>query len=287
MQNSDLPITLSVCCITYNHEQYIAQALDGFLMQKTNFPIEILIGEDCSTDATKSIIELYCEKFPGKIRLISYEKNIGAIKNHNNVLNQAKGKYLAMCDGDDFWTDPLKLQKQVDFLESNPEYIMCCHYTKVINETRQLVYLNPNPVGFELNYEDMLLGKKEETRFCSVVVRYQAEIRSLSSQDWYLKIYSADKIFKLFALGTTNKKMYVLPEVMGCYRIHSGGIWSMIDSKIRKNHMNNDFNILIRKFNYPNTFKKGLLKIYMKNFFLFEIKQFRINNAVNTILKLL
>ncbi|MET3114435.1 glycosyltransferase involved in cell wall biosynthesis [Pedobacter sp. CG_S7] len=281
------PIIVSICCITYNHEQYISQTLDGFLMQKTNFNVEILIGEDCSTDTTKSIIEDYCNKYPGKIKLITYEKNIGSIRNHNNIMKLASGKYIAMCDGDDFWTHPLKLQKQVDFLEQNHEYVICCHYTKVIDEKDQVVYLNLDPVKLEYDYADVLLGKKEETRLCSLVVRNLKEIREINSKVWYLKVYGADKIFKIYAVASTNKKMYVLPEVMGCYRLHSGGVWSMIDTKLRKSRMISDFNLVIRNFNYSNTLKRSLLKIYIRDYFLFEVKNLRLNSAVNTIIKLL
>ena len=287
MTNIPNPITVSICCITYNHEHFISQALDGFLMQKTNFKVEILIGEDCSTDRTRSVIENYCIKYPGKIKLLTYEKNIGSIKNHINTLNASTGKYVALCDGDDFWTDPLKLQKQVDFLEANPDYITCCHYTKVIDENQQLVYLNPSPVGLEYNFEDVMLGKKEETRLCSLVFRNLKEVRELNSQSWYLQVHGADRIFKIYAIASTNKKMYVLPEVMGCYRMHSGGVWSMIDTKLRKSRMLSDFNLVISNFKYSTALKRKLLKIYLRRYFLFEMKNLKFNNAANTILKLL
>lgn len=287
MINPSALITVSICCITYNHEQYISQTLDGFLMQETNFNVEILVGEDCSTDNTKSIIEDYCNKYPSKIKLITYEKNIGSIRNHNNIMKLARGKYIAMCDGDDFWTHPLKLQKQVDFLEENPEYVICCHYTKVIDEKDQVLYLNLDPVKLEYDYADVLLGKKEETRLCSLVVRNLREIREINSKDWYLNVYGADRIFKIYAVASTNKKIYVLPEVMGCYRLHSGGVWSMIDTNLRKSRMISDFNLVIKNFKYSDTLKRRLLKIYIHEYFLFELKNLQFTSAVNTIIKLL
>ncbi len=108
--------------ITYNHEKYIAQAIESALMQKTNFDYEIVIGEDCSTDGTREIVKYYAEKYPEKIRAIFNEKNLGMIPNFINTLNKCRGKYIAMLEGDDYWTDPYKLQKQVDFLESHPDY---------------------------------------------------------------------------------------------------------------------------------------------------------------------
>jgi len=286
MSNSSVP-TVSICCITYNHEKYIGQALESFLMQKTNFNIEIIIGEDCSTDATKSIISSYCISYPDRIKLITYEKNVGAFTNHITVIDAAKGKYIALCDGDDYWTDPLKLQKQVDFLDANPEYVICCHYSKVINEKEELVYLNPNPTSLKYTYQDVLLGKKEETRLCSLVVRNVDEVRAIKSQGWYAQVHGADRFFKLFALASTNKKIYVLPDVMACYRLHSGGIWSMINSNLRKSRMISDFNLVIDNFKYSTDLKRKLLNIYIREYFLFEMKNFRINQAFNTIIKLL
>ena len=126
--NSD--VLVSICCITYNHAPYIRQCLDGFIMQKTNFKYEILIHDDASTDGTADIIREYEAKYPDIFKPIyqtenqySKGKNISATYNWP----RAVGKYIAQCEGDDYWIDPLKLQKQVDFLEANSEYSMCFH----------------------------------------------------------------------------------------------------------------------------------------------------------------
>ena len=130
---------VSICCITYNHEHYIRDALDGFIMQKTNFPVEIVISDDCSKDNTREIIAEYKDKYSNLIRDVSPTENIGAIPNFNHVIAEANSKYVAICEGDDYWTDPYKLQKQVDFLEAHPDYSMCCHGADVKNETPQKV----------------------------------------------------------------------------------------------------------------------------------------------------
>ncbi|WEK21280.1 MAG: glycosyltransferase [Candidatus Pedobacter colombiensis] len=280
-------IIVSVCCITYNHEKYIAAAIESFLMQETEFRYEILIGDDCSTDNTRKIIEMYCERYPGRIRLISPSRNLGGIRNQIALVNRANGKYIAMCDGDDFWTDPFKLQKQVDFLEANPDYVICCHYTKVIDDNYNTKYVHPSPVPLEFTYEDLLFGKREETRICSLMVNNTAEVRSIGKEHWYFDTYGADVIFKLHATLSTRKKIYVLPEVMGCYRIHAGGIWSMALPRIRKRRMINDFNLVIKKFSYSSFQKRELLKIYMKQYFLFDLRSFKIENAFKTIATLL
>jgi glycosyltransferase involved in cell wall biosynthesis len=112
---------VSVQMITYNHRHYIAQAIEGALQQQTSFPFEIVIGEDCSTDGTREIVFDYQRRFPTMIRVITSDRNVGSYANQRRVQAASAGKYLAYCDGDDFWHDPRKLQRQVDYLETHPE----------------------------------------------------------------------------------------------------------------------------------------------------------------------
>ncbi len=117
-----MELKVSIATVTYNHEAYLKKTLDSFLAQKTNFQYEIVIGEDCSTDRTRDVFYKYQNKYPEKIHVITSEKNVGSQKNALRTINACIGKYIAMCEGDDYWTDPYKLQKQVDFLEENSEY---------------------------------------------------------------------------------------------------------------------------------------------------------------------
>lgn len=133
MGNDEKPL-VSICCISYNHEKFISQCLDGFIIQKVDFPFEIVISDDCSTDNTKKIIDTYVSKYPAIFKDVSPSKNLGSIKNFYHVLEKASGKYIALCEGDDYWIDENKLQMQVDFLEKNPEYGMCFHDAVVVNE---------------------------------------------------------------------------------------------------------------------------------------------------------
>lgn len=123
---------VSACIITYNHQDYIVDCLEGALSQKVDFDYEIVIGEDKSTDATLKICEEYASKYPDKIRIIKREANLGMIGNWVDTIKYCRGKYIALCEGDDYWTDPLKLQKQVDFLEQNKEYSGCFHKVKAL-----------------------------------------------------------------------------------------------------------------------------------------------------------
>jgi glycosyltransferase involved in cell wall biosynthesis len=123
---------VSVHIITYNQEPYAARAIEGALQQQTDFEVEIVVGEDCSTDGTREIVLRYQREHPTRVRVITSGQNVGAFDNSNRVLKACRGRYLAFCDGDDYWTDPHKLQKQVDFLEAHPEYSLCCHDVEVV-----------------------------------------------------------------------------------------------------------------------------------------------------------
>lgn len=124
MSNIDNPIVVSVFMITYNHEKYIAEALDSILMQEVDFRYEIVVGEDCSTDNTRQILSEYQDKFPDKFKLLLHDENIGMIPNVIATMKACTGKYIAMLEGDDYWTCPLKLQKQVCFLKEHPQVSM-------------------------------------------------------------------------------------------------------------------------------------------------------------------
>lgn len=126
---------LSVILITYNHEKYIEKALGSVLSQVTDFPFEIVIGDDCSPDDTKNIIREYRDKYPDIIRIVHREKNTGRpTLNVYETTMKCRGDYLAYLEGDDYWTDSDKLQKQMDFLNEHPEYIACTHSHKMIDD---------------------------------------------------------------------------------------------------------------------------------------------------------
>lgn len=134
---SERPL-VSICCVTYNHAPFIRKCLDGFLMQETSFPIEILIHDDASTDGTDGIIMEYSEKYPDLFYPLFESENQYSLGHQNEMdfynYRRARGKYIAYCEGDDYWTDPHKLQKQVDFMEFHPDYSVCFHRCKYYND---------------------------------------------------------------------------------------------------------------------------------------------------------
>ena len=216
--NNNIP-TVSVFMMAYNHEKYIAQALDSVLMQNVNFVYDIVIGEDCSTDNTRSILLPYKEKHPEKIKLLLHEKNIGAAKNQIEVLENCTGKYIAMLEGDDYWTDPYKLQKQVDFLEANEDFAICHHNMQVIYEDEPEKNRVSNlPEQKEVTtIEDLAKGNYIYTASC-VFRRYDYEL-----PEWFNKSPVGDYVLHL--LNARYGKIKYLKDVMGVYRVHKGGLW--------------------------------------------------------------
>lgn len=153
---------VSVKMITYNHEPYIAQAIEGVLQQKTTFPIELIIGEDCSTDGTRKIVLEYQKKYPNVIRVLTSDQNVGARRNGIRTDSPCRGKYIAYCEGDDYWHDLQKLQKQVDFLEQNPDYgavhsdvVLYDVSQKKARQTRKQIALDDAKA-----YEEILTAKR-------------------------------------------------------------------------------------------------------------------------------
>lgn len=129
----DRPI-VSICMSTYNHELFIYDAVEGVLNQQTGFPIELVIGEDLSEDNTRSNCETLASKYPGVIRLLDSDRKYGQCENLYRIIQSCRGKYIALCEGDDYWTDMYKLKKQVDFLESHPDFVMCFHKVNTVDD---------------------------------------------------------------------------------------------------------------------------------------------------------
>lgn len=212
---------VSICSITYNHAPYIRQCLDGFLMQKTNFPFEIIINDDCSTDGTTEIIKEYAEKYPDLIKPIFHEENQykkgvrGMFVKY--VFPKAQGKYLALCEGDDYWIDPLKLQKQVDFLESHKEYSMCFHRAKIKNEIKAYTGCKYDFIE-DKDYTANELFKDWLVPTASMLFR--KEIIDNNKTD--KRIQSGDIIFVLRCVEAGKVRGF--KEYMSVYRVQNTGL---------------------------------------------------------------
>lgn len=224
-----MPRTSPFCAVwmvTYNHEKYLGQAIEGVINQKTNFPVKLFIGEDCSTDKTREICIHYAEKYPDKVTLLLNPKN-NILKNALNTYNacfQSGANYIAMCEGDDYWTDPLKLQKQIDFLEANKDFSICFHAMNFINESNPEQV--PTPAYLKkpeiTTIEDLCLGNYIYTASC---VFRNGLIPTLP--EWYCKFPLGD--WPLHLMNAEHGKIKFINEKMAVYRIHGKGIWSQLE----------------------------------------------------------
>lgn len=208
---------ISACIITYNHEEYIAECLEGALKQELDYDYEINIFEDCSTDKTREVVLAYKQKYPEKINLFLNEKNLGLVGNWIQALKSCKGDYIALCEGDDFWTHPQKLQKQVDFLENNPSFTIASHNANIIIGDKTVkLYCGPkHPQIMDLKF---LLTYASGVPTCSLVVKSES-IKKLP--DWFDKIQSCDWTVQVVAVQ--SGKMKYFNEIMSTYRRQEKG----------------------------------------------------------------
>ena len=219
-------IVISVCCTTYNHESYITEAIDGFLMQETDFPFEILIRDDCSTDKTASIVKEYVNKYPNLIRAVFEEENTYSqgVKPMPQLYKISKGKYIALCEGDDYWTDPYKLQKQVEFLENNIDYSGVAHQCCIIDSNGKIKKKSYRKGIKEiLTMKDFLSEPPFQTATFVFRSSYMKKFPSV------YKFYSGDKFLMLFSSIFGKIKYY--PQAMSHYRQHANGVSSGVDYK--------------------------------------------------------
>lgn len=212
---------VSIIMITYNHEKYIAQAIEGVMMQKTNFPIELIIGEDCSSDHTREVCIAYQEKYPEIIKLNLPEQNLGVNKNFLEIIKIAKGKYIALCEGDDYWTDPMKLQKQIDFLEANKDYSLCFHncIIKSMEQNEEWIF-HKDPLQDTYETKDILREWFIPT--ASIVYR---NFDDFKFPEWFIHCQSGD--IPLLLLLSVRGKFKYINEPMSVYRYHQASTsWS-------------------------------------------------------------
>lgn len=223
---------VSICCITYNHAPFIKQCLEGFLMQKTSFAIEILIHDDCSTDGTTEIIKEYTSKYPHLIFPLYEEENqyqkgkASEIDFYN--YKRARGKYIAYCEGDDYWTDPLKLQKQVDFMKANTEYSVCFHEIDVY-DNRNNIYLKKDNIkeDFDVSIDFYINGRGNVILPLSMMFRVDSF--DFEWQKHYTRYCDSMELTHLLHVG----KGRFLAFNGGQYNLHNGGV-STSNTDIRR-----------------------------------------------------
>lgn len=267
---------VSVCMITYGHEKYILQAIEGVLMQQCDFEVELILANDCSPDLTDQVIQDILTNHPRRswIKYFKHQQNLGMMPNFIDALKKCEGKYVALCDGDDYWTDSLKLQKQVDFLEANEEYVIHSGNAIQHSENHNLSGKSIFNVKTDNSYrlEDFLANNNLVT--CTVMfrnIRFEFPIDSNKAifGDWFLYV---------ILLKKSSGKAYRSLELFSVYRVHNGGVMGKLNSlNFCKAHI---FQILIihkyleikkmnqRTLNSLNTYflPKFRIELYEKSF---------------------
>ena len=230
MKTEEKPL-VSVCCLVYNHELYLRDCFEGFIMQQTDFPIEILVHDDASTDSSQKIIQDYTAKYPYLFKPIyqtenQYSKGVDIPTNY--LYSRARGKYIAICEGDDYWTDPNKLQMQVDFLESHPDYSMCCSDATILFPTKELNWSRYRKDA-DIPINDMILGGGEFIQTCTILFRknlldnYPQCCKECAIGDYPLQLWSV-----------LNGKVRYFASKTGVYRVNHPGSWSRAQTNYSK-----------------------------------------------------
>ncbi|MCD8184113.1 MAG: glycosyltransferase [Bacteroides sp.] len=212
-------IKVSVLMLAYNQERYIDEAIRSVMLQETNFPFELVIGNDASTDATGSICEAWREKYPEQIVLFNRKENLGLQQNFTQTYAHCRGQYIAICEGDDFWTNKQKLQLQADFLDAHPDYSTCFH--RVINyyEDRDMKSLSNG-------------GQKEDTDILDLArSNYISNVSAMFRRnlfgelpEWFARVSTYD--YAIHLLNAQYGKIHYMNRPMAVYRQHSNAIWS-------------------------------------------------------------
>jgi glycosyltransferase involved in cell wall biosynthesis len=216
---------LSVCLLTYNHSRYIRQAIESALEQKTTFEWQLIIADDCSTDGTKDILLDYKRKHPDRITLILQERNVGPEKNWLDLISYPKTRYLLYGEGDDYFIDPTKLQRQVDFLESHKDFALCFHPVKVTYQDgshKDEIFPEPAMRSNKMipSFEDLLRVNFIQTN--SVMYRWRYARQDVK-EFWPWGVVPGDWVLHLMHAETG--KIGFIDRIMSVYRRHAGGVW--------------------------------------------------------------
>jgi glycosyltransferase involved in cell wall biosynthesis len=250
---------LSVVMVTYNHERFVAQAIESVLAQRVDFDYEIVIGEDWSTDNTRAIVLEFARRYPERIVPLLRDRNIGAMRNFAQTIAGCRGQYLAFLEGDDYWTSPDKLQKQVDFLDAHYECAVCCHRVHYLYElgSGEFEIFPPGAAG-KYTIEDLL--KSNFIMTCSMVIR-----RELIGPfpKWIFRMKLGD--LPICALAARHGTIELMDENMATYRVHSGGTWSSLPSMTRLREGSRVLRALDKHLDhqYSNTIRETIAPPYL------------------------
>ena len=246
---------VSICCLVYNHAAYLEQALNGFLSQKTAFDFEIVVGEDCSTDNSRAILQQYQQQYPDKVKLVLHDANVGVTGNFLSVLNACTGEYFAMCEGDDYWDNSTKLQQQVDFLDENKNYSICWTQFKVLKDDVPEIW--PSIKKLDAAPHDVTMHNLFDpyvTYTLTAVLRKSCLDAAILAQ---LQHFKDNSIYFLCLQAGLGRVMNFYGAV---YRLHGGGIFSAT-SQFGKNAGNYwNYKELVER--YPQQLTANIINVF-------------------------
>ncbi|MDB5759226.1 MAG: hypothetical protein JWM30_2515, partial [Burkholderia sp.] len=217
MSINDMEPKVSVCIVTYNHEHFIRQCLQSLVEQQTDFKFEVIVGDDCSTDGTRAIVQEFADRYPGLVRAMLHPANLGPTRNYLSVHQAARGKYVAQLDGDDFAL-PGKLQAQADCLDGNPDVSFCVHAVTLVGTNQR-----PKSDAKYPEYGSMEDLLRYGTYFVASSVCYRREYEQAHPELWS---HDAPEVVDYyFHLERASKgKVYFDRRPLGCYRVHPQGM---------------------------------------------------------------
>lgn len=227
---------LTAYCLTYNHEKYIRKTLEGFVSQKTSYKYKVIVHDDASTDGTPQIVQEFADKYPDIIVPILQKENqySKGVRIFSEIIkSKIEGKYVAICEGDDYWCDENKLQMQIDFMEKNPEYSLCAHNTERIDVDGNNLHNNINKETEDRDYTaDEIIASIEGRLFHTSSYLYRMELRKQMPQEVYCIKHVGDLPLSIYF--ATCGKVHYFGKIMSKYRIMTPGSWSQRENKDKK-----------------------------------------------------
>jgi glycosyltransferase involved in cell wall biosynthesis len=274
---------VSVCMITYNHGSYIEQAILSVLNQKVSFDLELVIGEDCSSDDTREKCKFLAQKYPHIIRLLENPKQLGMIQNFRRTYAACKGRYVAMLEGDDFWIHPDKLQMQFDYMESNPEIAACFTNLNVLDEFNAGKIYPFYEKGKQPHAVSSLIDILRNNFIATLTVFYRKNLVS-SIPEWFNGLKMGD--WPLHILFAHHGKLGFMDVVTATYRKHGGGVNSGADNETKFITYLESLKKIEQ--NLPISSRKVLKKTiyeYLYTLISIQVKKGRPDKAIKTVLK--
>lgn len=282
---TDQKTVVSICCLVYNHEKYLRKCLDGFVMQKTNFIFEVLIHDDASTDRSPEIIREYTKRYPNLFKPIYQKENQHSKRIRISCTFQyprAQGKYLALCEGDDYWTDPLKLQKQYDAMEANPEASFCAHRVRCVTETgERMEQTYPKDELNSYYSKDEWIRMMLKPRYPLHTSSYFFKTAIIKDKldrmpSFYIKSPVGD--VPLMLLAATEGSLIYIDEEMSCYRKGSIGSWTSRNTTEREIRVLNACSEMYREYNKYTDYEYSnyIDELLLENEYYSKLKQHEI-----------